>query len=144
MQFGFGPALVAYHTPGHSPDSICLRIGDILFIGDLLFAANPGVAGVSGWSREALIHSLNGVEPLISGGSIRLVCPGHGRVITAEDALRMLSAVRSDALALANIAELNHERAVMTAAFAGDCMEPVNELFIIMAGRLQYVSYIMD
>jgi len=32
-----GDALVVYHTPGHSPDSICIRFGGLLFIGDLLF-----------------------------------------------------------------------------------------------------------
>ncbi|MDO9326013.1 MAG: hypothetical protein Q7T80_13770, partial [Methanoregula sp.] len=31
-----------------------------------------------------------------------------------------------------------------TASFAEDCMEQVNELFTIMAGRLYYVSYVME
>jgi len=144
IEFGAGPSLAVYHTPGHSPDSICLHIGNLLFIGDLLFAASPGLAGLSGWSQEALIHSLDGVEALVAGGSIRLICPGHGRVISAADASRMLSSVRADALALADIAELNRERAARTAAFAEDCMEQVNELFTIMAGRLHYVSYVLD
>jgi len=144
VQFGHGPALDVFHTPGHSPDSICLKMGSVLFIGDLLFAANPGIAGLIGWSQEALVQSLSGIDDLLSGGEIRFICPGHGRVIPAPDALRMLSAVRSDALALANIAELNRERAIRTAAFAEDCMEQVNELFTIMAGRLYYVSYIME
>jgi glyoxylase-like metal-dependent hydrolase (beta-lactamase superfamily II) len=144
IEFGTGPALDVYHTPGHSPDSICLRIGDLLFIGDILFAANPGLAGMIGWSQEALIRSLDGVESLIKGGRIQLICPGHGRVIPAADVSRMLSSVRGDAIALADIAELNRERAARTAAFAEDCMEQVNELFTIMAGRLHYVSYILD
>jgi hypothetical protein len=55
----------------------------------------------------------------------------------------MLSAVRTDALALSDIAELNRDRAEHAAAFAEDCMEQVNELFTIMAGRLYYVSYVM-
>jgi glyoxylase-like metal-dependent hydrolase (beta-lactamase superfamily II) len=144
IQFGPGPALDVFHTPGHSPDSICLRMGDLFFIGDLLFAASPGIAGIVGWSQESLVRSLNGVETLLAAGGIQLVCPGHGRLIQAPDALRMTAAVRTDALALSNIAELNHERAVRTAAFAEDCMEQVNEIFTIMAGRLYYVSYIMD
>lgn len=144
IAFGPGPALDVYHTPGHSPDSICLRLGDILFIGDILFAANPGVAGISGWSQEDLVHSLAAIERLIMDTPIRWVCPGHGRIVAGPDAARMLSAARTDALALANIAELNYERAAKTAAFAEDCMEAVNELFTIMAGRLYYVSYIME
>ena len=144
IRFGAGPSLEVYHTPGHSPDSICIRMGRLLCIGDVLFAANPGIAGICGWDQSALIRSLNGIEALITEGGVDLVLPGHGRVITAADALRMFAAIRSDALALENIAELNHERSIETAAFAEDCMEQVNELFTIMAGRLYYVSYVLD
>lgn len=142
--FGSGPALEVYHTPGHSPDSICIRMGGLLFIGDVLFAANPGIAGLCGWDQAALIRSLDGIRALLDEGGIDFVLPGHGRVIAATDAVRMFAAIRSDALALENIAELNHERAIETAAFAEECMEQVNELFTIMAGRLYYVSYVME
>lgn len=144
IRFGSGPSLEVYHTPGHSPDSICLRLGGLLCIGDVLFAANPGIAGLCGWDQSALIRSLDGCESLIADGEIDFVLPGHGRVIMAADARRMFSSIRTDALALENIAELNSERAIETAAFAEDCMEQVNELFTIMAGRLYYVSYVMD
>jgi glyoxylase-like metal-dependent hydrolase (beta-lactamase superfamily II) len=144
IQFGTGPALEVYHTPGHSPDSICLRIGRLLCIGDVLFAANPGIAGMCGWDQASLIQSLDSIGLLLEDGGIDFVLPGHGRVIMAVDAERMFAAIRSDALALENIAELNHERAIETAAFAEDCMDQVNELFTIMAGRLYYVSYVMD
>ncbi|WP_321504434.1 MBL fold metallo-hydrolase [uncultured Methanoregula sp.] len=144
ISFGPGPGLEIYHTPGHSPDSICIRIGELLFVGDILFAANPGIAGLCGWSQEALIHSLLVINGIISGGGIHMLCPGHGRVILAADAARMLTLVRNDALALSNIAELNDERAQETAAFAEDCMDEVNEIFTIMAGRLYYLSYVMD
>lgn len=133
-----------YHTPGHSPDSICIRMGSLLFIGDLLFAANPGVAGLAGWSQEALIRSLSGIEVLLSSGKIASLCPGHGRIIPASDAARMLLSVRNDAHALTNIAELNRDRALEAAVFAEDCMEEVNELFTIMAGRLYYVAFVLD
>ncbi len=144
IEFGSGPVLTVYHTPGHSPDSICLQIGELLFTGDLLFAASPGIAGLTGWSQETLIHSLGAVETLIATGGIRHVYSGHGRVISAADALRMLSAVRADARGLTNIAEMEPERAARTAAFAGACMEQVNELFTIMSGRLQYVSFVLE
>ncbi|MDP3564331.1 MAG: MBL fold metallo-hydrolase, partial [Methanoregula sp.] len=144
IEFGPGPSLVVYHTPGHSPDSICIRMGGLLFIGDVLFAANPGIAGICGWDQSALIHSLDGIESLVSTGEIVSVLPGHGRVIATADAGLMIAAIRSDARALENIAELNRERAIETAAFAVDCMEQVNELFTIIAGRLYYVSYVLE
>jgi glyoxylase-like metal-dependent hydrolase (beta-lactamase superfamily II) len=144
LEFGSGPALEVWHTPGHSPDSICLRMGGLFFTGDVLFAANPGIAGICGWDQGALIQSLAGLLTVIDGGGITAVCPGHGRVVAAPDAARMLSAVMTDAQALSDIAELNRERAEQAAAFAEDCMEQVNELFTIMAGRLYYVSYVME
>jgi glyoxylase-like metal-dependent hydrolase (beta-lactamase superfamily II) len=144
ISFGPGPEIEVYHTPGHSPDSICIRVGGLLFIGDILFAANPGIAGLCGWSQEALVHSLSIITAILSEGSVSTVCPGHGRVLAAADAVRILSSVRSDALALANIAELNSERAKETAAYAEDCMDEVNEIFTIIAGRLYYISYVMD
>lgn len=144
LEFGDGPALEVWHTPGHSPDSICIRMGGLLFIGDLLFAANPGIAGLCGWDQKALIESLGSVMTKLEGGGIVTVCPGHGRVAAAADSIRMLSAARTDARALSDIAELNSERAGQTAAFAEDCIDQVNELFTIMAGRLFYVSYVMD
>jgi hypothetical protein len=52
--------------------------------------------------------------------------------------------VKRDALALTNIAEFNRDRAAETAAYAETCMEVVNELFTIMAGRLYYVSFVLD
>lgn len=139
-----GPAVGIYHTPGHSRDSICIRIGSLLFIGDLLFAASPGIAGLAGWSQEELVRSLDGVGSLLEKEDIALICPGHGRLIPAGDAKKTLQHVRKDALTLGNIAEFNPERAAQTAAYAEDCMEQVNQLFTIMAGRLYYVTYVLD
>jgi len=144
IRFGPGPAIEIYHTPGHSPDGICIRIGRMFFIGDILFAASPGIAGLAGWSQASLVSSLSRAGTLLTRGDIDIVCPGHGRLITAPDAARMLAAVKKDALTLSNIAELNLDRAAQTAAYAEDCMEEVNELFTIMAGRLYYVSYVLD
>jgi len=141
---GNDPPLAIYHTPGHSPDSCCIRIGGLLFIGDLPFAASPGLAGIPGWNREALIRSLAGIRELLSRGGIAVVCPGHGRILLAGDASRMLGAVQEDTGTLTGVEELNQDRARETAAFAEACMEQVNELFTVMAGRLYYVSHVME
>jgi hypothetical protein len=116
----------------------------MLFIGDLLFAANPGVAGLCGWDQDALIESLGRMLAVLRSGTIEIVCPGHGRIITAEKACTMLEGVLTNARALTGIAELNSQRAEETARFAEDCMEEINELFTILAGRLYYVSHVME
>ncbi|MFA5414926.1 MAG: MBL fold metallo-hydrolase [Methanoregula sp.] len=144
LTFGSGNVLEIYHTPGHSPDSICLRFGRILFIGDLLFAANPGVAGLCGWSQDSLVDSIDTLTPLIDGDEIDVICPGHGRVIAIGTGRTMLRSIRKDAVALRDIQELNTERSQTTAIFAEECLSHVSELFTIMAGRLYYVSYVIE
>jgi glyoxylase-like metal-dependent hydrolase (beta-lactamase superfamily II) len=144
ISFGNGPRVVAYHTPGHSPDSCCFRMGALLFTGDILLATSPGIAGISGWDQEALIRSLDGLRELLSEERIEAVCPGHGYVLTTDDALRMVNAVQKDARRLTGIAELGTERARKAAAFAEDCMEQAHELIVVMAGRLYYVSHVME
>ena len=144
ITFEGGMSLDIYHTPGHSPDSICLRFGRMLFIGDLLFAANPGVAGLCGWNRDELVESIEAMTPLVAGGEIDIVCPGHGRVMSATTAGTMLLSIQKDALALWGIRELNEERSKEAAVYAEECLEHVSELFTIMAGRLYYVSYVID
>ncbi len=144
LLFSSGHRIELYHTPGHSPDSCCIRVGRMLFIGDLLFAANPGIAGLCGWNQDDLIRSLEGMLAMFKSGTIDIVCPGHGRIITVNHACTMLEEVLTDARALTDIAELNSHRAEETARFAEDCMEEINELFTILAGRLYYVSHVME
>jgi len=144
LAFGGDPLITVYHTPGHSPDSITLRVGRLLFIGDVLFAANPGIAGLIGWDQKALIHSLAGIRHLTGSGDFDWICPGHGRLIAAPDAVRTFEVLEKEAGKLENIAEFNSARAAEIAALGDDCMEQVNELFTIISGRLGYVSYMMD
>jgi glyoxylase-like metal-dependent hydrolase (beta-lactamase superfamily II) len=133
-----------YHTPGHSPDSCCFRIGKVLFTGDLLFATSPGIAGISGWDQHALIQSLEGVRALLASEEIEVICSGHGLMLSAKDAGRTLDAVQKDAPRLTGISELDPERARQMAKFAEDSMEQVHELFTVLAGRLYYVSHVME
>jgi glyoxylase-like metal-dependent hydrolase (beta-lactamase superfamily II) len=141
---GSGPFVEVFHTPGHSPDSCCIQIGRLLFTGDLLLAASPGIAGISGWDQELLLRSLDRVHALLSRGGIEVICLGHGPMLSMKDGIPMLQAVQGDARRLTGIAELNPERARQTAAFAEDCMEQVHELFTVIAGRLYYVSHMME
>lgn len=65
------------NTPGHSPSSICVAIGDCLFTGDTILGDGPTPCNLPGGDRNALRKS---VALLLEefGPDIR-VFPGHGR-----------------------------------------------------------------
>jgi glyoxylase-like metal-dependent hydrolase (beta-lactamase superfamily II) len=68
--------LEVLHTPGHSPGSVTFRWGQVLWVGDLLFAGSVGRTDLPGGSFDALRRSVRGrLFPL--GDDLR-VLPGHG------------------------------------------------------------------
>jgi len=62
------------HTPGHTPDSICLLIGDALFTGDTLFVGKVGGTDLEDGARteHASLH-----ERLLTLPDETRVFPGH-------------------------------------------------------------------
>ncbi len=63
------------HTPGHTPGSVCYRIGDNLFTGDTLFVGAVGRTDLTGGSLETLLDSLE--KRLISLPGETVIWPGH-------------------------------------------------------------------
>jgi len=144
LRTGDSCPVVMYPAPGHSPDSICIRIGSLLFIGDLLFAAGMGVAGISGWNRDDLIRSIDTVIALLQEGTITHCCPGHGRILSCDEAVRVLSGVKKDAAGLEGIAEITCSRATETALYAEGLMDEVEGLFTLISARLLFVSHVLE
>ena len=68
------------HTPGHSPGGICLNCGDILIVGDTLFASSIGRTDLPGANYHTLIDSIKS-RLLTLDDSVR-VYPGHGEDTT--------------------------------------------------------------
>ncbi len=67
--------LAVLHTPGHSPDSICILVEDNLFTGDTVFVDECGRVDLPGSDARALFHSFFD-KILLLDDSIR-VFPGH-------------------------------------------------------------------
>jgi len=67
------------HTPGHSPESICLYASakKILICGDLVFEKSVGRTDLPLGNTEELKNSINTVSAL----DTELLLPGHGAVI---------------------------------------------------------------
>ena len=69
------------HTPGHSKGSVTLKVGDVLFCGDTLFAGSCGRTDLAGGSYEEIMASLKKLGEL--PGDYH-VCPGHDVSSTLE------------------------------------------------------------
>jgi hydroxyacylglutathione hydrolase len=73
-----------HHTPGHSPGGVCLQVGragdpthgNLLIVGDTLFAGSIGRTDLPGGDLDVLLESIRGV--LFPFGDDAIVWPGHG------------------------------------------------------------------
>jgi glyoxylase-like metal-dependent hydrolase (beta-lactamase superfamily II) len=82
LQIG-GVSINVLHTPGHTPGSICLLVGNILISGDTLFAGGPGRTQSPEHLRQ-IVQSI--VEKLLVLDDDVLVHPGHGESTTIGQA----------------------------------------------------------
>ena len=69
------------HTPGHTPGSVCLMIGDVIFSGDTLFAGSMGRCDFPGSNIFDMRKSLRKLRDL--PGDYQ-VFPGHAESTTLE------------------------------------------------------------
>lgn len=65
-----------YHTPGHTPGSVCLLCGELLFSGDTLFAGSCGRTDFPGGSMQQMQQSLSLLAKLPIPDTVQ-VLPGH-------------------------------------------------------------------
>lgn len=73
-------AFDVFHTPGHSPGGVTLRIGNALFTGDALFAGSVGRSDFSNSDGAALLDGIH--SHLLTLPDDCLVYSGHGPVST--------------------------------------------------------------
>jgi glyoxylase-like metal-dependent hydrolase (beta-lactamase superfamily II) len=71
------------HTPGHTPGSLCYRLGKYLFAGDTIFPSGPG------WTEtpddfQQILKSITGKIFQLPDDTI--IFPGHGDSITVKNA----------------------------------------------------------
>jgi glyoxylase-like metal-dependent hydrolase (beta-lactamase superfamily II) len=136
--------LFCYPTPGHSPDSLCIQIGEVLFVGDLLAAINPMVAGLTGWNLEDYLLTLGNVLWLIENAGVGLCCPGHGGFLSASDARESFRHLIHEARHLGELEAVNRERMLFNAEYALELIDEAEEIFSAIAGRLGYVAYQLE
>jgi hypothetical protein len=135
--------LEIYHTPGHSPDGICIRTGSMLIVGDLFFAPNPGVAGAYGWSQEDFMQSILKILWILENETILICCTGHGKFIDAQTARKTLQVMYSDAASLKDLQEITPLWARRISDYVQDLISELVRIFTIIAGRLAYISHVL-
>ena len=69
-----GLTIQVIHTPGHTPGSVCYRIGEDLFTGDTMFRHGWGRTDLPGGSQHEMFASLRRLIPMAGGMEIH---PGH-------------------------------------------------------------------
>lgn len=62
------------HTPGHTPGSQCIRVGNHLITGDTLFIGGCGRGDLPGGNPTLLFQSLKKIATMPSD---LIICPGH-------------------------------------------------------------------
>ena len=77
--------LQVYHTPGHSPGSLCLYWPKkkALVSGDVIFSGGVGRTDFPGADANQLKHSIQGLFRL----DIEVFLPGHGEIIMEREAV---------------------------------------------------------
>ena len=144
LPLGAGERLEIYHTPGHSPCSISLRAGSLLMLGDLPFAANPGLCGLDGWNHADLLQTLRKVDWLLEKPGITVCCPGHGYCVSAESMREKLRLMEDEARNLTDVQLMNAERIGALKSYVDELLEETAALFTILSGRLYTVSYYLS
>ncbi|MBJ8015087.1 MBL fold metallo-hydrolase [Bacillus cereus group sp. N34] len=70
------------HTPGHTKGSICIKVENKLFTGDIFFKKNIGKIGYVSGNEAELYHSYHRI---LSFDDSYIVYPGHGEFTTIKE-----------------------------------------------------------
>ncbi len=70
-----GHELEFMNTPGHTKGSMCIKMGDVIFTGDTLFAGTCGRCDLAGGDYREMLDSLKRLAELCGEYT---VYPGHG------------------------------------------------------------------
>lgn len=144
IPLGDGERLEIYHTPGHSPCSISLRVGSLLILGDLPFTANPGLCGLDGWNYADFVQTLGKVDWLLEATGVTVCCPGHGYLVPADAMRQKLRLMGEEAHNLAHTPLLDEDRIGSLKNYVDELLEEATVLLTTLSGRLYTASYYLS
>ncbi len=78
--------LAVYHSPGHSPGSVCFHwpAQNVLFSGDLIFNGGLGRTDLPGGNGSQLKHSIRRMQSL----NLEWILPGHGDPVSGKSSIQ--------------------------------------------------------
>jgi len=85
LEFG-SSVLNVLHTPGHTPGSVCIKIGKWLFSGDTIFLSAVGRTDIALGSHETLMNSIK--DKILVLPKDTIIYPGHGSPTTIEKEIK--------------------------------------------------------
>ena len=144
LALGDRERLEIYHTPGHTACSLSMRLGSILIVGDLPFAANPGLCGLDGWNQRDLLQTLFNVDAFFGRSDVTLCCPGHGHCIPADVMRERLRRMALEARDLSAVQMMSEGRIDGLKRHVDELLEETAALCTIISGRLYTTSYYLS
>ncbi len=137
---GGSETIEVYYTPGHSPDGVCFRVGEMLFAGDLLAAVSPLVAGAPGWEFDALLSSLKAMLQLVETGRIRVCGVGHGNLLAGDGIAAGFRHALEEASSLNRIETADAARVRVVCQSAQELCEDLSALFYTIHRTIERVA----
>lgn len=140
IPLGASDAVEAYFTPGHSPDGVCFRVGEMLFVGDLIAAVSPLIAGAPGWDHKALIRSLERILQLLQTRRIHACGLGHGDLLIGDAIAAAFRRALAEASSLTRIEALDVRRVRWVSQSAQELCEELSLLFGTIHRTIDHVA----
>jgi len=141
IPLGGGAVIEAHPTPGHSPDGVCYRLGAAIFVGDLLSAVTPLIAGAPGWHRDDLIASLRAI---LEAEEIRVCYPGHGRPLLGDEISPAFRRALGEAEALEGIGTFDLAGVRQVSGRARELFRELGAAFSLIRERLERLAGRLD
>ena len=79
-----GTAITIFQTPGHTLSSLSYRVGNHIFVGDLMI---PGFRTVTNLPTGNKLLAIKSINSLLDSDDLNhcIVCPGHGEYFNASE-----------------------------------------------------------
>lgn len=136
--------LIFWEVPGHSPDSMAIQAGEMIHVGDIPFATNPGVAGIVGYNPCELDKTLERVRWILKKRPVSVILTGHGNDITPAQLLKILDKSEKELKTNPQIGVLDRKRVDISMIHGMDLIDEAHRLIPVLAGRLMVLRYHLD